>query len=65
MKVKNFYKILQKTFPSAYIFVSTNKGNFYLFKSSMALKKFGHYNVIDLEKDYDIYNNAILYYIKV
>lgn len=65
MKVKKFYKILQKTFPSALIFVSINGHNFYLAKPSTALTNFGYYDVIDLEKDYDEYNNIIMYYIKV
>lgn len=65
MKVKQFYKILHKAFPSAYIFLSINGTNLYLANPSTALSKYKNYKIVDLEKDFDIYNNLTMFFIKI
>lgn len=65
MKVKKFYKNLQKAFPDYDIFVIVKGVNHWLANPSTALRKYGNMEVIDLDRDEDIETNEPTFFIKV
>lgn len=64
MTVKKFYKVLQKAFPTSDIFVVVNGENYWLAIPSTAMRKYGKMQVINIESDYDTYNDIPTYFLK-
>ena len=65
MKLKKFYKFLQKAFPDADIFVIIKGNSYWLANPSTPLRKYGNLQVIDIERDEELGTGEPLYFIKV
>lgn len=65
MKLKKFYKNLQKAFPNSDIFVEVKGQHRWLANPSTPLRLYGNMEVIDLINDYEEETNEPVFFIKI